>query len=279
MSFVKFLRWLLGLKAKPEVKFMWRRERIGPVFEWLDDKTIRILEGPLNGKELGITTEILDTKANIFASLDGHQIGRTYIERDPPGKGIVLWDIAVQEEYRQMGIASLMTYFIFRELLSAQKEAFFKIRMMKLMKPTVKSVELQNIGIGVIGNRLGFTPEFDIERILKPSNIVNVSVLPAAHGFPPSYKIVVKTFPMVLIAFVLDQDTLKPICDFHTYVKLLKDERVIYEWVKRGSMVIGNGNYLLKREGINRFINHMASNQVEAKAFQRRVKPAVASEF
>ena len=257
MSLVKFLRWLLGLKPKQETKFIWKPARIGPAFEWCDDKTVRIIDGPLSGKELGITTEVFDDKANIYANLDGQQVGRTYIERDPPGKGIILWDIAVQEGYRQMGIASLMTYFIFRELLSAQEEAFFKIRMMKLMKPTVKSVELQNIGIGVIGNRLGFTPEFDIERILKPSNIVSVSVLPAAHGFPPSYKIVVKTFPMVLIAFVLDQDTLRPIGDFRTYVKLMKDERIIYEWVKKGAMVIGNGNYLLKREGIDLSLIHI----------------------
>jgi GNAT superfamily N-acetyltransferase len=253
-------------------KFEWRPGRIGPRFEWLDHDTVRVLEGPLQDRELGLRTEIEDRKASIFATLDGRQIGRTYIERDPPGKGIELWDIAVQEQFRRMGVASIMTYVIFRELLSMQKTAFFKIRMMKLMKPADRNVELQNVGIGVIGNRLGFTPEFEIDRILRPSNITGMEILPGKGHFPPSYKIVIRTFPLVLIAFVLDADSLKPVDDFQTYVRLMKDERVIYQWAGNGQIVIGNGNYWLRRDGLDQFVNRLASDETEARIFRRRVR-------
>lgn len=268
-SFRDFFRRLF-VKEAP---FEWKPGRIGPRFEWLDHETVRILEGPLKDRELTLKTVVEERKASIFASLDGKSIGRTYVERDPPGRGIELWDIAVMEDYRRMGVASIMTYVIFRELLSMQETACFKIRMMRLMKPADRNIELQNVGIGVIGNRLGFTPEFSIDKILKPSNITGLEVLPAKGNFPPSFKIVIRTFPLVLIAFVLDADSLKPVDDFQTYVRLMKDERVIYEWVRKGLIVIGNGNYWLRRDGLDQLVNHLATDEFEAKVFRRRVRP------
>jgi GNAT superfamily N-acetyltransferase len=255
-----------------EPPFIWTPGRIGPCFEWLDYTHIRISEGPLRGRDFELTTEILETKANVYLSEQGRQIARTYVERDPPGKGICLWDIAVKEPYRRKGLASVMTYCIFRELLAMQETAFFKIRMMRLMKPADRNIELQNVGIGVIGNRLGFTPELHVEKVLNPNNVVSLEVLPAKGDFPPSFKIVIRTFPLVLIAFVLDADSQKPVDDFRTYVKLTKDERIIFEWARKGLIVIGNGNYWLRRDGLDRFVNHLATDEFEAKVFRRRVR-------
>ncbi len=255
-------------------EYNWLPGRIGPRFQWLDHTHVRVLEGPLEDQELEVVTEIFEKKANVFASLNGKRIGRTYVERDPPGRGIILWDIAVQKEHRRKGIASIMTCIIFRELLSMQEKAFFKIRMMRLMKPADTNIELQNVGIGVIGNRLGFTPEFNVEHILRPSNINSMSVLPAKGDFPPSFKIVIRTFPLVLIAFVLDPDSLKPVDDFRTYIKLMKDERIIFNWVRKGLIVVGNGNYWLRKNGLDQFINHLATDEFEAKVFRRRMKGA-----
>lgn len=256
-----------------ERPFVWEPGRIGPKFDWIDHTHILIREGALANKEMEVITEIFPNKANVFVSMNGEKLGRAYIERDPPGVGVVLWDIAVKEGYRRKGIASIMTYVIFRELLSLQKTAFFKIRMMRLMKPAEKNIELQNVGIGVIGNRLGFTPEFNLDRLLRPDNIVSLEVLPAKGEFPPSFKIVIKTFPLVLIAFVLDTDTLKPVDDFRTYVQLTKDESTIYNWVRRGLIVVGNGNYWLRRNGIDQFVNHLATDEWEAREFRRKVRP------
>lgn len=264
---------IFGLfRRKP--RYVWRPGRFGPKFEWLDHTRIRILEGPLDGQELDITTEIFPDKANCFAALDGQRIGRTYIERDPPGVGIVLWDIAVQERWRRCGVASIMTYVVFRELLSAQDRAVFKIRMMRLMKPADRNIELQNVGIGVIGNRLGFNPEFDVQKLLSPKNVTGMSVLPAKNNFPPSFKIVIRTFPLVLIAFVLDPDSMRPVQDLKTYIHLMKDDSVIFDWVRRGLIVVGNGNYWLRSAGIGTFVNHIATDAVEAKVFHRRIRGA-----
>ncbi len=256
----------------PKDSYVWTPGRIGPRFKWLDHTHLHIFDGPLAGRQVEIITEILPAKANCYCYLEGRQVGRCYIERKPPGRGIVLWDIAVQENLRRHGLASIMTYTIFRELLTQQNTASFMIRMMRLMKPADRNVELQNVGIGVIGNRLGFTPEFDIKRILAPKNITGMEVLPAKGNFPPSFKIIIKTFPLVLIAFVLDQDSLKPVDDFRTYVKLSKDEALIFDWVQRGLIVVGNGNYVLRRQGIDQFVNHIATDEFEARVFRRRIR-------
>jgi len=255
-----------------EQPFLWEPGRIGPRFEWLDHTHIKIRDGGLAGQTLEVRTEVQERTASIFVNLEGKRIGRAYVDRDPPGIGIDLWDIAVMEGYRRKGVASIMAYVIFRELLSMQERAVFKIRMMRLMKPSDKNIELQNVGIGVIGNRLGFTPEFNLDKLLRPQNIVDLSVLPAKGDFPPSFKIIIRTFPLVLIAFVLDADTLKPVDDFRTYVQLTKDESVIYSWVRKGLIVVGNGNYWLRKDGLDHLVNHLATDEFEAKVFRRRVR-------
>ncbi len=262
------LRRILGRAPR----HVWRPGRIGPRLESIGADRVRPLEGELTGREISFTTEVLPRKAQLHAAIDGQPVGRAYVERDPPGKGIILWDVAVKEGFRRQGIASIMTCRIFRELLASQRVATFRIRMMRLMKPADRNVELQNVGIGVIGNRLGFTPEFNLKRLLRPRNVVGLEVLPAKNGFPPSFKIVIRTFPLVLIAFVLDPDNKKPVDDFRTYARLMKDERTVYEWVGRGLIVIGNGNYCLRSAGIGQFVNHLATSEFEAQVFRRRVR-------
>ncbi|MEO0073242.1 MAG: hypothetical protein ABIK43_01095, partial [candidate division WOR-3 bacterium] len=94
----------------------------------------------------------------------------------------------------------------------------------------------------------------------------------AKGDFPPSFKIVIRTFPLVLIAFVLDPETLKPVSDFNTYMKLSRDQSIVYDWVRRGLIVIGNGDYWLRKNGLDQFVNHLAADEFEARVFRRRVR-------
>ncbi len=259
---------------RPPVRtpFTWKPSKFCPRFEWLGQRRIRILQGALAGKEADILSEILPDKAAISIYLQQDEIGRANIERNPPGVGIILWDIVVKEEYRQRGVASIMTYCIFRELLFRQDVAFFKIRMLRVMKPGESDVELQNIGICVIGNRLGFTPEFNLDQLLRPNNIIDLKIIPGSGGYPPGFKIVTKSYPFVLIAFVLHPETLKPVDSFRTYVQLTRDDSIIYNWVRRGLIVIANGNYLLRRQGIDQFVNCIAVDEPEAQFFRRKIQ-------
>ncbi len=260
-----------SLLRRPRETPAWRPARIGPRYEWFSPAHIRILDGELAGQEFELVTEVKDDAASVFLYYYGQRIGQTYVERDPPGRGVVFWDVGVKEAFRRKGLASIMTVHIFRELLRQQQKATFKIRMVRLLKPGDKDVELQNMGMGVIANRLGFTPELDIERILAPDNITGIDVIPARPGFPPAFRFDVRTFPLVLIAFVLDRDTQKPVEDFRTYVELSKDDRVVHDWVRRGLIVISNGNYWLRRDGIDRFLAHVATSPEEAREFGSKV--------
>lgn len=60
--------------------------------------------------------------------------------------------------------------------------------------------------------------------------------------------------------------------DFRTYDKLANDESLIFDWMRHGLIVTGNGNYRLRRNGLDQFVNHMATDEPEAHVFRRRVR-------
>ncbi|MGB9742545.1 MAG: hypothetical protein ACP5JB_03485 [candidate division WOR-3 bacterium] len=258
-------------RTGPAVGFIWEPVKIGPGFEWIDHDTIRILEGGLAGKILGVRTELMANNAGCYLFDQQRQIGSVSIERNPPGKGIILWDAQVLAPYRQNGLAAIMTWIIFRELLLSQTVATFRIRMVRSVKAGANGTELQNIGMGVIAVRLGFTPELNLGRTIRGDNITGIEALPAVNGNPPALKITLRTDPFVLAAFVLSPDTMKPTQDFRTYLEIKNNYFTIHEWAKNGLLVI-NGNYLLRTPQIHHFVNRMAVDEAEAIIFRNKIR-------
>lgn len=262
---------LVGHKAKPEAGFIWEPVKIGPGFEWIDHDTIRVLEGGLTGKIVGVKTELMVNDAACYLFDQSRQIGSVSIERNPPGKGIILWDAQVHPQYRRNGLAAIMTWIIFRELLLNQTLATFRIRMIRSLKAGANGVELQNIGMGVIAARLGFTPEMNLERVIRGENITGIDALPAINGNPPALKIGLRTDPFILIAFLLNPDTMKPTNDTGTYLEIKNNQFLILEWAKRGLLVV-NGNYVLRAGQVIHFINRIAVDEAEAVIFKNKIR-------
>jgi hypothetical protein len=249
----------------------WHPKSIGPRFDWLARERIRVKDGPLAGREFGVETRLEERHAFLFMSDRGRRIGQASIERDPPGQGIVLWDIGVQLALRRKGLASIITWIIFRELLERQQTASFRIRMITSVKAGDKDVETQNLGICVVANRLGFTPEWDLEKLLAKENVGRVEVMPPRGSSPAGFKVLVRTYPLVLIAFLLDRDTHRPVSDYGTYLRLSKDERSVQQWVKQGLLVVSNGNYVLREGGFGQFLDAVAIDIGEAYDFAQRL--------
>lgn len=262
---------LVRPRTGPAAGFIWDPVKIGPSFEWLDHDTIRILEGGLAGKILGVRTELMVNNAACSLLDQGRLIGTVAIERNPPGKGIILWDAQVHPQYRRNGLAAIMTWIIFRELLLNQTVATFRIRMVRSLKAGDKGVELQNIGMGVIAVRLGFTPEMNLERVIRGDNITEIEALPAVNGSPPALKIGLRHDPFMLVAFVLSPDTMKPTNDFRTYLEIKNNDFIIHDWARRGLLVV-NGNYVLRTPEINHFVNRIAVDEAEAIIFRNKIR-------
>ncbi len=255
----------------PAAGFVWNPVKIGPSFEWLDHETIRILEGGLGGKILGVKTELASTSAACYLFDQREPIGSVSIERNPPHRGIILWDAIVNPGYRQNGLLSIMVWIIFRELLLVQQSAFFKIKMVRSMKAGEKGTELQNIGMGVVAVRLGFTPELNLSRVMTNDNITGIDVLPEINGNPPGIKITLQRDPFVVTAFVLNPDTMKPTGNIRTYLEIKRNDTIIYEWAKKGLLVL-NGNYLLRTPQVNHFVNRIAVDEAEATVFRNKIR-------
>jgi len=213
----------------------------------------------------------------LFYTGKSHKLGEVHdgevsIERDPPGKGVVLWDIAVRERLRGNGLAAVMTWCAFRGLVQVQETSTFRIRMVRSLKAGEKGVEVQNVGIGVIAARLGFKPEINLTKVLDNRNITDIGVIEKQNGSPPGLRIILRSAPLVLVAFLLDPDTLKPLSDDGVYIELRKDRELMREWAFSGRLVISNGNYCLRRAKAEGFADLLATDEQEARLFRARVR-------
>jgi hypothetical protein len=251
---------------------IWRPRRIGPRFRWLDHDNIRIVDGKLAGREFGVTTNIQRTTAGLVLNEGKERVGEVSIERNPPGKGVVLWDIAVREPLRGNGLAAIMTWTSFREMVLAQETSTFRIRMVRTVKAGETGTEVQNVGIGVIAARLGFEPELDLHQALDHRNITGVDIIPTQSNTPPGLRIMLKSAPLVLVAFLLNPDTMKPLTDDSMYIELRKDRELMRDWALTGRLVISNGDYCLRRAKAERFADILATDAAEARVFRARIR-------
>lgn len=254
-------------------------KRFGPQYRLLDGalasekNNIEILDGPLRNSVFKIEHEITDNESRLFliAKESDQIIGRALCERNHRNGQIIYWDVMVQEKFRMKGLATLMTKFLLHQLITFQNKVKFMIRMIKLYQPTDTSIKLQNVGIGVIAHRLGLECEFNLAKLLNPLNIMNIETLPPEGVFPPCYKIVLRTYPYVLVGFIVDPKTQKPISSLETYKQMLGHTGIVEEWIRTKTIVIGNGNYILRKEGIENFINCIATDGYEAENFKTKI--------
>jgi len=235
----------------------------GPAFRWQDDHSIIITQGKLKDREFTVEQETTDTAAQLKLFLEGKQIGHCLVEY---GKNsfIEIWDMVIDKRYQQNGLAALTVKILVRELLFKQDTTRVKMRTVKLFEPDAIEVNLINVGSGLIAHRLGMTCEFDIEKLIQQKRVKNIDVIFTIGPYPPAFKIVLDTFPHVLVAFVVDAVSEKPIFDQEIYTRFRNELEVIMDWSRRRQLVIGNADYYVYDDGINDFINCIAGSKTEA---------------
>lgn len=250
----------------------WTPQRIGPRFDWLDHTHILIIDGPLSEHQFVVTTDVRADAAEVRLHEDGNFAGLVSIERRASGKGIILSNAAVGVRFRRGGLAAIMTWCGFRELLSRQESATFRIRMGRSTKPRSTDIDVRNIGVGVIAARLGFRPDPLVERLLQEDNIVGIAALPGGEDSPPAIKITLRSHPFVLVAVALNPDTMRPLSDCRSYQQLGRDGRQVRSWLQQGLLLAGD-DYCLGESGIERFVNVLATDVEEAAQFRSKIQP------
>ena len=250
----------------------WSPHRIGPRFAWLDHDHILIVDGPLSERRFEVTTDIQTDTAVLRLHEDGKFAGMVRIERSPSDKGVILSNAVVGLRFRRGGLAAIMTWCAFRELLARQESATFRIRMVRSVKPRATDTEVSSIGVGVIAARLGLRPELPVERLVHEDNVVAIAALPGDTDSPPAIRISLRSYPFVLLAVVLSQSTMKPLTDIRPYQELSRDGRQIQSWLHQGLLLVGE-DYCLGQSGIERFVNAMATDDEEAAEFRSKIRP------
>jgi hypothetical protein len=250
----------------------WSPHRIGPRFAWLDHDHILIVDGPQSERRFEVATNIQNDTAVLRLREDGRFAGMVHAERSPAGKGIILSNAAVGPRFRRGGLAAIMTWCLFRELLARQESATFRIRMVRSVKPRATDTEVSNIGVGVIAARLGLRPELPVERLVHEDNVVDIVTLPGNQDNPPAIRISLRSYPFVLTAVVLSPDTMRPLSDTRPYQQLSHDGRQIQSWLRQGLLLVGE-DYCLGQSGIERFVNALATDDEEAVQFRGKIRP------
>jgi hypothetical protein len=259
--------------SRRDAGYVYERHPLGPEYAWLSPERVRIGSGALAGREFTLTTEIKDGEAH-FRAMDGSdELGHADVERGAPEAGVVLWFVTVREDLRQKGLASILVRVALRQMLKLHGSSSYAIRMLRLIEPNEQITKIRNVGIAVLSRRLGMDSEFDLEALLRQGNVQTIELIAADGPTPPGYRIVIKTVPYVLIAFLTDPVTGRPFPDGHRIYNSLVSPESAMRWVQDRMIVIGNGNYVLRRDGINEMVNHLADNETEAREFIRRVRP------
>ncbi|MCS7258721.1 MAG: hypothetical protein NZ601_05110 [candidate division WOR-3 bacterium] len=260
-----------------EPLFRFQPRPFGPTFEWTAKNIIKITSGPLLNQEF-----ILENKEregvfdSYLYSLDPgaqtRELAHSFCEYEK-NFHLTIWDVMVDRSLRKYGLAELLIKFQLRELLVRQKFSEFRIRMLQLFEPETKvEVKLKNVGIGVIAYKLGLSCEYDFSEFVKNNEIKEINVIPPAHNNPPAYQIYLKSFPYVLVAFMIDIDKEKPLTDYATYLRLKTALEFLLEMAKHRALIIGNADYILRPNGINDFISRIADNENEAQFFYNRLQ-------
>jgi hypothetical protein len=242
----------------------------GPKFDWRSASLIIISDGKYKGKELYLKKEIDDKNANLKLFWQDKEIGHCYAEFKKDSM-INIWDVVIDESFRYQGLANLMVKILTRELLFRQTTTSFKIRMIKLFKREEQEIKLQNVGMAVIVHKLGLDCEYVLETILVHRNIKGVSLITPTETTPPAYFLTLNIFPYNLVALIMNLETDRPIKDYEFYVRFRTQFESFADWIKKGVMIVGNADYLLRDNGIREFVSYIATSKTEAELFYSKI--------
>jgi GNAT superfamily N-acetyltransferase len=250
----------------------------GPNYELVDKHIIRIVEGPLKNQSFILENHYQPKTLDTFlyatpTSLQKEEIAHCFSEYQKD-ECITIWDVMVRSDYQRCGLAELLIKFQIRELLTRQKETRFRIRMVQLYEIEGKTtVRLKNVGMGIIAYKLGLSCEYNLEKFLRNHEITDFSVISPTDDNPPAYQIFLKSFPYVLVAFMIDIDKERPLTDYGTYQKIKSADEFLIEMARHRALIIGNADYFLKSDGIVHFINRIANNEEEAQIIYKKILP------
>jgi hypothetical protein len=230
-----------------------------------------VTEGPLAGQSYSMVTEVRDSTVRLNLFRGPEKVGHAYVEKECGGPGVVLWDVGVRKDLRRGGLASLMTRWLFREILTMGEKVGFRLRMVTSGLVGHHGHEVRNVGMCLIARRLGMVPDDEPAHLLRPSNVAGVEVIPRINGDPPAYKFTLNTFPLALFAFMLDRSTGRPVREAHEYVRMMRMPESLGQLARMGLLVPGNGDYTLRPGSEAKLVGCIALDETEAAEYRRRV--------
>lgn len=246
----------------------------GARFARLSDDTIRVLSGALAGKELRLVEESAESEYVLRLVSKGVVLGFAAFELVPGRNEAVLWNVVLDPDWRNQGLGSVLVCAALRQLVEKVRPVAFSIRMLQLFSADDGTIRLQNLGLGVIVRKLGFTPAPMVLRLLCPENIERADLLQEDLRQPPFYRVMLRGFPPVMVALPVAPDNWHPYGRGSPFFSLRSvSPGVIADWARSPYVIFGNCDYILRRGGIPALAAGIAAHAGEAEALVRRIRP------
>jgi hypothetical protein len=197
--------------------------------------------------------KVLELKKGLKISLyeDNKLIGEGFGEVE--GSLGILYDVYVFKEYQKKGYGKIIVKEVFKELIKRFQVKDFLIRM--VMKGGQKGNLLENVGMGIIAYKMGFSPQINPYEFFSQENIKNVEIIPQREIYPAGYQISLQKAPYLLTAVILDPFLQKP--QPQTFYYRFVSHKNFIQWFLENQIILGNVNYQLKEENKEKFYNYL----------------------
>jgi hypothetical protein len=240
------------------------RRKLGPAYSWCGEGVIRVSDGRLEGMQFGVVADNDLGEAVVRLHCEGVEAGYCRFCYSAADSTVRLVDVRVVERLRRGGLASLLVRFGFRLALDSLTSARCSIRMPHVNGHWNETKSSGAVGVCLIARALGFSPEYSIAALVRADNITTIQQIEVGSASPPVYRLTLRSFPSVMTVLFTEKDG-RTVCPAdHWMHEFPVAPATMEHWVNAGQLLALNGDYLLRRDGIERMVSYIADGEVDA---------------
>jgi hypothetical protein len=254
-----------------QFRYLPRQATVG--FTVWQGTTVAVNEGRLQGQEFDLAARPGCGFNRTVLLRNGAEVGYCRINHQAREASSTVADIWVHDDFRRGGLASVMTRIALRIEFELGPETSFAFRLNRRFRTPEAVPNYRGYTAASFARRIGFEPEFHLERLFRAEDIDSVDTIPALDGAPPAYPVRLKSTGDILAVYLTDPLTRRLLPASHGTHDFPIVPETLELMAQQDSLVVSNMNYLLRKKGIPELLNHLADHETEARDFAGHIAP------
>lgn len=238
---------------------------------FVSDDTVRAHEGILAGYDLRLRSEVDAAGRRFHLFRNEVLLGSCAFALNRRAREAELYDLRIEFDWRRQGLGLLLVRAGLRHLVVNAEAACFSLRMLQLFRSEGGALRLHQVGLGVIARSLGLAPSYNLTRLLSPANVECVILVLNDDGRPPCYRIVLRSYPLVMVAVLAVPDPGEPFAPRHMVYGARVNRETVASWADDPHVIFGNCDYILRRPGIPTLLAAITRSPAEARMYYGKI--------